>query len=329
MTDEQSRYVCRRIDRVVLPLLCWVYFLQVRTYLFLLPFEAPLRFARSSTDALLTILSFIHLSTDLGQVCHRIRIHLRSSDSGSLGRKSGKRSLHSSLLPRRVTFESSFSIRARSGLSPLFCLDISLLNGRLIMLYSLQYSIIGSAGYWAQLGWQPFSAWLIVKVSLRRVSFFLAPLLSLILILILNINLRSLLDTSCRSSSRPGVSRWSDSLFRPTTAPSSLFDSSLVSSKLPVSLCSPWSLSHGTGDLSSVSAFISSLNLPISISSVYTVADSLLAYILKYRIALRVALWYGTNGLSSMIGSFLAWALSFATGAKVSTVATSSFSAWN
>ena len=34
--------------------------------------------------------------------------------------------------------------------------------------------------------------------------------------------------------------------------------------------------------------------------------------------ALRVALWYGTNGLSSMIGSFLAWALSFATGAKVS-----------
>ena len=30
-----------------------------------------------------------------------------------------------------------------------------------------QYSIIGSSGYWAQLGWQPFSAWLIVKVPTR------------------------------------------------------------------------------------------------------------------------------------------------------------------
>jgi hypothetical protein len=30
-----------------------------------------------------------------------------------------------------------------------------------------QYSTIGSAGYWAQLAWQPFSAYLIVKVPPR------------------------------------------------------------------------------------------------------------------------------------------------------------------
>ena len=29
MTDEQSRLVCRKIDRVILPVLAWVYFLQI------------------------------------------------------------------------------------------------------------------------------------------------------------------------------------------------------------------------------------------------------------------------------------------------------------
>ncbi|KAL7410774.1 major facilitator superfamily domain-containing protein [Mrakia frigida] len=82
MTDEQSRLVCRKIDRVILPVLVWVYFLQIL-------------------------------------------------DKSVLG------------------YGAIFGMRTDANLT------------------GHQYSLVSSSGYWAQLAWQPFSAWLIVKVPHR------------------------------------------------------------------------------------------------------------------------------------------------------------------
>ncbi|KAI5451305.1 hypothetical protein NCC49_001900 [Naganishia albida] len=82
MTDQQSRLVRRKIDRNILPILVWVYFLQI-----------------------------------LDKSC--------------------------------VGYAATFGLREDANLT------------------GDQYSTIGSAGYWAQLAWQPFSAYLIVKVPPR------------------------------------------------------------------------------------------------------------------------------------------------------------------
>ncbi|KAJ9099725.1 hypothetical protein QFC20_005603 [Naganishia adeliensis] len=82
MTDEQSRLICRKIDRVILPILAWVYFLQIL-------------------------------------------------DKSVVG------------------YGANFGMKT----------DANLVGN--------QYSLIGSSGYWAQLGWQPVSALLIIKVPTR------------------------------------------------------------------------------------------------------------------------------------------------------------------
>jgi hypothetical protein len=43
-------------------------------------------------------------------------------------------------------------------------------------LVGTQYSLIGSSGYWAQLGWQPISALLIIKVPTRILMTYGSPL---------------------------------------------------------------------------------------------------------------------------------------------------------
>lgn len=121
----------------------------------------------------------------------------------------------------------------------------------------MQYSIIGSSGYWAQLGWQPFSAWLIVKVPTRYLMSFIVTAWGLSMVgLAFSTNFKSLL-----------AFRFLLGLFEASCLP--LFTMVTVS----------W----------------------------YRRSEQ----------PLRVALWYGTNGVSTMLGSFLAWALSFATGAKL------------
>ncbi|KAJ9113007.1 hypothetical protein QFC22_006103 [Naganishia vaughanmartiniae] len=82
MTDEQSRMICRKIDKVILPILAWVYFLQIL-------------------------------------------------DKSVVG------------------YGANFGMKTDANL------------------VGTQYSLIGSSGYWAQLGWQPISALLIIKVPTR------------------------------------------------------------------------------------------------------------------------------------------------------------------
>ncbi|CED83117.1 Permease of the major facilitator superfamily [Phaffia rhodozyma] len=82
MTNEQSSLVRRKIDKVILPLLIWVYFLQIL-------------------------------------------------DKSVIG------------------YGAVFGMKTEAKL------------------VGNQYSVIGSAGYWAQLGWQPFSAFVIVRVPVR------------------------------------------------------------------------------------------------------------------------------------------------------------------
>ncbi|KAL7416388.1 allantoate permease-like protein [Mrakia frigida] len=161
LTDEQSRQVCRKIDKVILPLLMWVYFLQIL-------------------------------------------------DKSVIG------------------YGAALGMRAQANLK------------------GNEYSIIGSAGYWAQLGWQPVSAYLIVRIPPRI-------LLTLIVVL------------------------WGGSMIG--LAASTNYIGLLVSRFF-----------LGLFEASCLPLF-----------------------------AVRVALWYGTNGVASILGSFLAFCLSYIKNPKLYT----------
>lgn len=83
LTEEESKRICRKIDRVILPILIWVYFLQIL-------------------------------------------------DKSVLG------------------YGAVLGLRTDNGLT------------------GDQYSLVSSVSAMAQLGWQPFSSWLIVKVPHRH-----------------------------------------------------------------------------------------------------------------------------------------------------------------
>ncbi|KAL7414559.1 major facilitator superfamily domain-containing protein [Mrakia frigida] len=166
LTDEQSRQVCRKIDRVILPVLAWVYFLQIL-------------------------------------------------DKSVLG------------------YGAIFGMRTDANLN------------------AHQYSLISSCGYWAQLAWQPFSAWLIVRVPHR----ILMPVI-----------------VFCWGIATCGL------------AASTNFQGLLASRFL-----------LGLFEASCLPLFT------IITTSWYRRSEQ----------PLRVSIWYGTNGLASMLGSLLAYGCSF------------------
>jgi predicted MFS family arabinose efflux permease len=166
MNDEQSEIVRRKIDRRILPLLCWIYFLQI-----------------------------------LDKSC--------------------------------IGYGATFGLQQQAGL------------------HGNQYSLIGSAGYWAQLGVQPFTAMLIVKV----------PTKWLVTILVF-----------CWGSFMCGL------------AASTNFHT-LMANRVFLGL------------------------FEAAVLPMFAVIT--MTWYRRREQPMRIALWYGTNGIASMLGSLLAWALSF------------------
>lgn len=172
MTDEQSVIVRKKIDRVILPILAWVYFLQIL-------------------------------------------------DKSVVG------------------YGAIFGMQEEANL------------------VGKQYSLIGSSGYWAQLGAQPLIAFLIVKFPSRVVM---------------------CITVFCWGVSMCGLA-------------ASTNYSGLIACRFLLGL-------------------FEAACLPL-----FTVITT--TWYRRSEQPLRIALWYGTNGLASMFGSFLAWALSFITGGSL------------
>jgi MFS family permease len=166
MTDEQSEIVRRKIDRRILPILMWIYFLQI-----------------------------------LDKSC--------------------------------IGYGATFGLQTEAHL------------------HGNQYSLIGSAGYWAQLGVQPFTALLIVKV----------PTKWLVTVLVF-----------CWGAMMCGL------------AASTNF-TALIACRFFLGL------------------------FEAAVLPMFAVIT--MTWYRRREQPMRVALWYGTNGLASMFGSFIAWALSF------------------